>query len=181
MMKKKWLLPGVLLILAVLIAGFRTADKGGLRAQASEQEGQPIPAPEFTLTNILDGERYSLSDLRGQVVLVNFWATWCPPCRREIPDLSRIYTNYKDDGVIVLGISLDNLQSNQIRTFAENYKISYPVLHGTQTELGSISRAYGGIEAIPTTFLVDREGHIQEMYVGARSERTFMEDISKHL
>ncbi len=137
-------------------------------------------APDFTLQS-LDGQRYTLSKLRGKVVLVNFWATWCPPCRREIPDLSRLHTRYKDRDFMVLGISLDEINPDQIRKFAKNYKISYPVLHGPRSELGKITRSYGGIQAVPTSFLIDKQGNIRARYIGARSELMFSADIIRLL
>ena len=170
----------------VVLTGLAFAFGGMIWAQrdlaAGEQslEQEAIQAPDFALTS-LDGQRYVLSELRGKVVLVNFWATWCGPCRMEIPDLSRIYSTYRDTGVMILGISLDELQDEQIRTFARNYKMTYPVLHGTPSELARVVRAYGGIQAIPTTFLIDRQGYLQEMYVGARNEAFFLADISKYL
>ena len=142
----------------------------------SPPENAYQPAPDFTLTS-LDGERYTLSKLRGKVVLVNFWATWCAPCRQEIPDLSRLHTRYKDRDFMVLGISMDEISPKKIQKFARNYKISYPVLHGPQSELGKISKSYGGIQAIPTTFLIDKQGNIRARYIGARSELVFLADI----
>lgn len=145
---------------------------------AAQTNGAPalLTAPDFTLQS-LDGERYTLSKLRGKVVLINFWATWCGPCRREIPDLTRLHDKYGEQGFIVLGISMDDLAPDQIKRFADNYKISYPVLHGPYSELMKIAQAYGGIGAIPTTFLVDKQGKIRAKYIGARNEKTFLADI----
>ncbi len=155
---------------ALLLAGSRQ-----LSAPASSSPALAA-APDFTIQS-LDGERYTLSKLRGKVVLVNFWATWCPPCRREIPDLSRLHTRYKDRDFMVLGISLDEISPDQIQKFARNYKISYPVLHGSRSELGKITKSYGGIQAVPTSFLVDKQGKIRARYIGARSELMFLADI----
>ena len=79
--------------------------------------------------------------------------------------------------MVILGISLDDLSTDQVRNFAENYKITYPILHGTMPELMRISRNYGGVTAIPTTFLIDREGYVRDMFLGARSERFFLDRI----
>ena len=155
---------------ALLLAGSRQ-----LSAPASSSPALAA-APDFTIQS-LDGERYTLSKLRGKVVLVNFWATWCPPCRREIPVLSRLHTRYKDRDFMVLGISLDEISPDQIQKFARNYKISYPVLHGSRSELGKITKSYGGIQAVPTSFLVDKQGKIRARYIGARSELMFLADI----
>jgi len=145
-------------------------------AEAQSRAPNAVLAPDFTLQS-LAGERYTLSGLRGKVVLVNFWATWCPPCRREIPDLSRIYTEYKDQGLMILGISLDDLSKEEIQRFARNYKIPYPILHGARSELGKVAKAYGGVNSIPTTFLVDRDGYIRDMFIGSRDEETFLQSI----
>ena len=141
-----------------------------------EPEEPAILAPDFTLQS-LDGKRYTLSELRGKVVILNFWATWCAPCRKEIPDLSRIYTAHKDHGLIILGISWDELSKDRIRKFAENYKVSYPVLHGTQSELIQVGQAYQWEGYLPTTYLIDREGYLKEVFVGARSETFLLKRI----
>ena len=137
-------------------------------------------APDFSLTD-LNGDPYTLSELRGKVVLVNFWATWCGPCRYEIPDLSRLYDAYQDSGLIVLGISLDDAKTELVKKFAVNYKITYPVLHGPFKDLLKITQIYGGVNAIPTTFIIDREGNIVKKYLGPRSEKIFSEDIKPYL
>jgi len=157
--------------MAVLLA----STAANLAAQTNGTPSAPT-APDFTLQS-LDGERYTLSKLQGKVVLLNFWATWCGPCRREIPDLARIQAKYGAQDFVVLGISMDDMAPAQIQRFADNYKINYPVLHGPYSELMKIAQAYGGIGAIPTTFLVDKQGKIRAKYIGARNERTFLADI----
>ncbi|MFC1481132.1 TlpA family protein disulfide reductase [Candidatus Neomarinimicrobiota bacterium] len=151
----------------------------GISAQPMPPENGKQLAPDFTLHD-LQGKRYTLHELRGQVVVINFWATWCGPCRYEIPDLTRIYNSYKEEGVIVLGISLDDLHPDQIGRFSKNYKISYPVLHGPRSELAKLTAAYGGISSIPTTFIVDRDGYIAQdnIIVGARNEAAFKAKIN---
>ncbi len=144
--------------------------------QGQEPKEQLPLAPDFTLRS-LDGERFTLSSLRGKVVLLNFWATWCPPCRREIPDLNRIYDTYKDRGVVILGVSWDELNNEQIKTFVKNYKVTYPILHGTQSELSQVGKAYAWEGYLPTTYLIDRKGHLRDVYIGARSAKFFLKGI----
>lgn len=172
MTKRAWMI--IALFTALVATGGRALVVSMNQGEA--QDKQLTPAPDFTLPD-LDGERVTLSDLRGKVVLLNFWATWCPPCRREIPDLSRIYTAYKDRGLVVLGVSWDNLSKKQIKTFVRNYKVTYPILHGTQSELSEIGKAYRWQGYLPTTYLIDRKGYIQEVYVGARNEKFFLKII----
>ena len=144
--------------------------------QGQEPKEQLPLAPDFTLRS-LDGERFTLSSLQGKVVLLNFWATWCPPCRREIPDLNRIYDTYKDRGVVILGVSWDELSTERIKTFVKNYKVTYPILHGTQSELSQVGKAYAWQGYLPTTYVIDRKGYLRDVYIGARSAKFFLKGI----
>lgn len=172
MINRKWIIvvAGLAVVLMVI---------GGSLMPVNSATNPPddVPAmlaPDFTLKDI-DGKPYTLSNLRGSVVVINFWATWCAPCRVEIPDLSRIYTNYKDQDLVILGVSLDEAGTDQVRKFAANYKMTYPVLHGTRTELARVNELYGPITAIPTTFIIDREGYIHTAFLGSRDEKFFLD------
>ncbi len=135
-------------------------------------------APHFALKN-LKGNTLDLEDLRGKVVLLNFFATWCPPCRQEIPDFVRLYEKFKDKGLEIVGIALDMQGVEVLTPFVRHFKISYPVLLGTR----KVVMDYGGIEGIPTTFFIDRNGFIVEHFVGLRPamilEKTITELINK--
>ena len=120
----------------------------------------PVDVPAFTVRDI-DGKTISLADLKGKVVLVNFWATWCPPCRAEIPDLVKLQDKYRDK-LVVLGISEDEVAPAQVKAFATEQKMNYPVVMAT-TELRQI---FKGVSALPTTFVLDTEGKIQMRHVG---------------
>lgn len=118
-------------------------------------------APEFTLTD-LAGSEISLSDYKGKVIFLNFWATWCPPCRTEIPGFVEIYEKYKDKGMQILGISLDRAGEQKVLDFVKEYKINYPVAMGTK----NIVRDYEPGNFIPSTFVIDQNGKIRHKHIG---------------
>ena len=113
-------------------------------------------APDFELHSV-DDKKYKLSNLKGNVVVLNFWATWCGPCRMEIPDFNDLYSKNKDNGLIILGISTDD-SKRQLTNFLKTYKIDYPVLYGSSKQISKISNDYGGIMALPTSIIIDRKG-----------------------
>jgi peroxiredoxin len=113
---------------------------------------------DFTLKSI-DNNEYTLNQLKGNVIIIDFWATWCRPCILSIPIFNELYEKYKDKGVLILGIGLD--EERAIRQFVERHKISYPVLIGTS----EVSRKYG-IRAIPTTYVIDKKGKVAARHVG---------------
>ncbi|NOZ08534.1 MAG: TlpA family protein disulfide reductase [FCB group bacterium] len=123
-------------------------------------------APDFALRDVSTDSVVTLSALKGKVVLVNFWATWCYPCRMEIPDFNDLYNKYKKDGLVILGISVSD-QKKALKNFMNSFQIDYPILYGSPNDLGKITMQYGGINAVPTTFLIDREGQIVKSYPGA--------------
>ncbi len=150
-----------------LIWVFSTTAIGQLRVQA---------APDFRLKS-LDGNEIVLSSLRGNVVIVNFWATWCGPCRLETPHLVSLYEKYHKNGLEIIGISLDRGGEKVVKPFIKKYSIDYPVAMAD----GEVVNNYGGITGIPTTFIVDREGGIRQKWVGYRDEPSFDAAIKKLL
>jgi thiol-disulfide isomerase/thioredoxin len=122
----------------------------------------PDPAPEFKL-NTLDGKPVSLGDYKSKVVLLNFWATWCGPCRAEIPDLVELQTKYKDQ-LQVIGLVVDDDDRDAIKNFAMKYGINYPVAIATD----ALRLEYGGIPALPTSFVLDHEGRVVQKHEGLR-------------
>ena len=148
----KWLLCAA--VAALMVTG----------CQPSAESG-PM-APDFSLRDLSD-QTVSLSDFRGRVVLLDFWATWCPPCRMSIPELVKLQDKYRDDGLEILGISLDDPQNElgrYLKEFKEKYKINYRILLFNN----KIMQDYFGMEspAIPTMFVIDRDGKIREKIVG---------------
>ncbi len=145
--------------------------------KVSQTQKQPPMAPNFTLKDI-EGNDVSLSDYKGKVVFVNFWATWCPPCRGEIPDLIKLQEKYGKDGFAILGISVDQQNSiGKVPGFVKKMGMNYPVLY-SQID---VVRNYGGIESIPTTFVINRDGRALGKIVGARSYEAFEKIIKQSL
>ena len=135
--------------------------------------GQVMAGPDFELLG-LDGARHRLSDVRGQVVLVNFWATWCVSCRTEIPGLNALYGEYTSRGVTFFGISTDAEGAAKVVPYAEEIGIVYPVL---LDPLAVSAAIFGGLQGYPMTFIFDREGLIYSSYLGAQDEAVFRRDI----
>ena len=122
-------------------------------------------APDFTLKAINDST-YTLSKLKGNVVLINFWATWCGPCRMEIPEFNELYEKYHDEGFELLGISISDTKK-QLKNYTNSYKVKYPLLYGSANDLNKITTDFGGVYAVPSSFLVNKNGEIVWSYPGA--------------
>ncbi len=126
--------------------------------QTAPREG--FLAPDFTLQD-LKGQTYTLSDLQGKAVLLNFWATWCPPCRAEMPALDRVYAAYQAQGVVVLAVTADDTRS-EAGAFAAEYGLSFPILVDSSA---AAARAYR-VTSLPTSFFIDPQGVIRKVIVG---------------
>ncbi len=153
-------------ILAVFVAGL--INLGAAERPAVER------VPDFTLTD-LEGRKVRFSSFQNKVVLLNFWATWCPPCQDEIPSLKALYSQYKSKGVEVIGIALDDEGVGAVKPFVQMQKINYPIFIGDN---GAI-KALGGIRGIPTTFLISRDSRIIKKYVGEQRRSDFEVGIEK--
>jgi cytochrome c biogenesis protein CcmG/thiol:disulfide interchange protein DsbE len=132
-------------------------------------------APEFTLAGP-SGKTVSLSDFKGKVVIVDFWATWCPPCRKGIPDLIDLQTEFGNK-LAVIGISVDTDTKDQVASFAQNFNINYTVLFANP----DVVNAYGNIESIPTSFIIDKNGNIVNQHVGLTPKEIYISEIKKLL
>lgn len=120
------------------------------------------PAPDFTLAT-LAGDSLRLSDLRGQVVLLNFWATWCAPCVEEIPEFVDLYRELHPEGLAIVGVAIDEQGPELVAPFAERFNINYPVALDPG---GIVADAYGGVFALPTTYVIDPAGQIIDRVIG---------------
>ena len=139
---------------------------------ASESNFINKQAPPFKLLD-LNGSEVSLSDFNDKIIILDFWATWCPPCVKEIPHFIELYKEYKDQGLAILGISVDRQGIGIVKAFKQKYKINYPILMANN----QVVKAYGNIRGIPTTFVIDPAGKILRMYVGYRDKAVFEADI----
>jgi len=169
---------------AVLILGlvwiFASTDKAGISTAGkvpAPQQG--FLAPEFELKT-MEGEAVKLSDLRGQAVLVNLWATWCPPCRAEMPAIEKVYNEYKDQGFVVLAINMTYQDTfANIAPFIEEYGLTFPILLDETSQVGT---AYQ-LRSLPSSFFIDRGGMISEVVIGGPMAeallRTRVEEILK--
>lgn len=129
-------------------------------------------APDWQLQD-LEGKSVRLSDFKGKVVVLNFWATWCPPCRREIPDFVALQKQYADKGLVIIGVSLDEGGAAVVKPFVKKMGINYPVVMGDQKTMA----AYGGIQVVPTTFIIDKTGKLAAQHEGGADRATFEAEI----
>ena len=168
-------------ILSTLIAGLLFAalfiavqSDGGANSPNSTTSINPTPvsseqtntqglvdAPDFTLTN-MEGEAFSISDHKGKVIVLNIWATWCPPCREEIPDFIEMQNEMKDDGVLFVGVSVDETGWDAVRPFAEEFQINYPLV----VDDGTLYAKYGPLSGLPTSFIINKQGQVEHVAPG---------------
>lgn len=171
MSKKFFIFLGLIVVLG-LVSGAIYFTQGGKedsnpavhKVEAPEEAPKEgYLAPQFSLNN-LSGSLVRLSDFKGKVVLLNFWATWCAPCRREIPSLERLYHMRKDQGFEIVAVNGENVTNSQIASFAKKFEMSFPILLNPRRDIGS---KYW-VRAIPTSFLLDKNGVIRWKIVGGR-------------
>jgi peroxiredoxin len=166
----------VIAAVAAMLIGGEVLVRKGERAGVITSAGGPKPgaeAPDFTLQT-LDGRTVRLSDYRGKAVLLNFWATWCQPCKLEMPWFVELEKQYGPQGLQVLGIAMDDSGKDSIAKFAKDMGVNYPVLLGKE----SVGNEYGGVEYLPTSFYINRQGKVMERVFGLRS-RSDIEDWVK--
>jgi len=144
--------------------------------------GEERGAPRFTLLN-LKGEKVDSADFQGKVILLNFWATWCSPCRQEIPSLNDLYHQYKGEGLAVIGIALDRGGAEEMQKFVEKFRVDYINVMGDEAVVKAFSSipGIGPIQGIPVTFIIDRKGQICRRFVGLTEKRVLEEAIRQVL
>jgi peroxiredoxin len=151
------------IITLALFAGCTSKDK--------DKKGATAAAPDFTLQD-MSGKKVRLADFRGKVVLLEFWATWCPPCREEIPTLERLHRQYGSKGLTILAVALDEGGWDGVKSFAAERKIGYTVLRGTE----DVSAKYM-VRLIPAMFLIDKQGNIKKQYMGGGRDEAVEQEI----
>jgi thiol-disulfide isomerase/thioredoxin len=134
-------------------------------------------APDFSLKSLPDGKEVRLSSLRGKAVLVNFWATWCEPCKIEMPSLVDLQKKYGPQGLQIVGVAMDDADDKEISTFAHKMGVNYMVLRGTE----KVGEIYGGVDHLPMTYYLDRSGKVVDETEGMAGEATFENAIKRAL
>ncbi|MBZ5656750.1 MAG: TlpA family protein disulfide reductase [Acidobacteriia bacterium] len=161
-------------VAAMLLVGIHIARKN----HAGGPPGQLIgrTAPDFELQS-LEGKSVKLSDFRGKAVLLNFWATYCGPCKIEMPWFVELQKEYGPQGFQIIGVAMDDASTEDIAKFAKEMGVNYPILLGKE----SVGQSYGGVGVLPTTFFVDRDGKITDREFGLQSRSVFVDNIKKAL
>jgi peroxiredoxin len=162
---------GTAIVVSLSVAGCNTRSETPVKA-AVKAEKDRKSAPDFTLKDS-NGATVKLSDYRGKVVLLNFWATWCGPCKIEIPWFIDLEQKYKDQGFSVLGVSMDEDGWEVVKPYIENRKVNYRVVLGDDI----VGNLYGGIESLPTTYMIDRDGRIASIHIGLVSKKDYETEI----
>jgi thiol-disulfide isomerase/thioredoxin len=174
--------PLALVVAAVVVAGmlyfgYHAAQRSpSARTSGGFSGMKSAPAPDFTLES-LDGKSITLSDLRGKAVLLNFWATWCSPCKIEMPWFVELQNQYGSQGLQIVGVAMDDSSKDDIAKFAKDMGVNYPVLIGKE----SVGDEYGGVPALPETFFIGRDGKIVDRIIGLKGKEEIEDAIKKAL
>jgi cytochrome c biogenesis protein CcmG/thiol:disulfide interchange protein DsbE len=163
------------LALIGLVAGLYLARHRGKLAGGAGSSGEHRVAPDFTLRT-LSGEQLQLSSYRGKVVLLDFWATWCDPCREETPHLVELQNKFGSQGLQVIGVSMDD-GPEPVRDFYKQFQMNYPVVMGN----ARIGELYGGVLELPIAFLIGRDGRVQAKHIGATQASVFEKEVASLL
>jgi peroxiredoxin len=159
----------------LLLAGCASPDRVTAASSLESEKGRKN-APDFALKDS-NGKIVKLSDYKGKVVLLNFWATWCGPCKIEIPWFIDFEQRYKDRGFAVIGVTLDEESWDSVKPYITEKKVNYRVVMGDD----SVSHAYDGVDSLPTTFIIDQQGRIASKHIGLVSKSDYEHEIVKLL
>jgi thiol-disulfide isomerase/thioredoxin len=135
-----------------------------------------MPAPGWELKDV-DGKPVNFSQFKGKVVVLDFWATWCGPCRSEIPGYVMLQEKYQDKGLVIIGVSLDQDGPEVVKKFIGDFRVNYPIVLADE----KIVHAYGDVEYLPTTFIIDRTGKIREEKIGPMETAEFEKVLRQYL
>lgn len=170
-------LPAALAAAALLLTACGTTPSATKAAEPTVKKAElRKPAPDFDLKDA-DGRPVKLSDLKGKVVLVNFWATWCGPCKIEIPWFMEFEKKYKDQGFAVIGIATDEEGWDVVRPYITGKQVNYRVVMSSPV----VEQLYGGVEALPMSFMIDKEGRVASIHTGLVSKSDYEDEIKELL
>jgi len=158
----------------MLFVAIHTARKTHVAGVSGQVQGQI--APDFELQS-LEGQNIKLSSYRGKAVLLNFWATWCGPCKIEMPWFRELQKQYGPKGLQIVGVAMDDASKEDIDKFVKEMGVNYPILIGKE----AVGQDYGGVNVLPTTFFLDRDGKIVAREFGLQSRSVFVDHIEQAL
>ena len=166
----------IVVAIVLVFAIYKMSRRGvGTSKPAGPSSAVHAVAPDFSLQD-LNGQPLELASYRGKVVLLDFWATWCTPCRGEIPHFVEFQDKYREQGLQVLGISMDD-DAKPVRKFYQEFKMNYPVALGNE----KVADAYGGVLGLPVTFVIDRDGKVAAKYVGEVAMSSMQQEVESLL
>ena len=173
--------PVVIIVVAMVVSlmlvfGFKLARRSNQGIDSGTAQMKSGAAPDFTLQS-LEGKTIHLSDFRGKAVVLNFWATWCGPCKIEMPWFVDLQKQYGPAGVQFLGVAMDDASTKDIAEFAQSMNVNYPILIGKE----AVGDAYGGVQFLPETFYIDRNGKVVDKGFGLKSRSEIEDDVKKIL
>ncbi len=169
----------VVIVAGLLVLGrFRESFRGKFPAVArpAATASRGHAAPDFTLTD-LKGQKVTLSELHGKTVVLNFWATWCPPCKEEIPWFVELQKRYGAEGLQVIGVAMDDGDQKDVEKFVAEQAVNYPILLGKE----KVAALYGGIDYLPTTFYIDRNGVVLDRVFGEPGREQIEQNVKSAL
>src|SRR5579864_4759653 len=168
--------PFALVVVALVVATMLYVGVHRTRRSGTPRLTQSTVAPDFSLES-LDGKNMHLSDFRGKAVLLNFWATWCSPCKIEMPWFVELQKQYGPQGLQIVGVAMDDASKEDIAKFAKDMGVNYPILIGKE----AVGDQYGGVPALPETFFIGRDGKFVDKIIGLKGKGDIEEAIKKTL